>query len=33
MTYVFYVMIVLSGIFVIVEIVNILKGRDWGENP
>ena len=33
MTYIFYTMMVLIGAFFLTEIVDALKGRDWGENP
>jgi len=33
MIYIFYTMLVLIGVFFIVEVVNLIKGREWGENP
>ena len=34
MTYIFYTMIVLIGVFFVGEIIDILgKKRGWGENP
>ena len=34
MTYVFYTMMVLIGVFFVGEIIDALgKKRDWGENP
>ena len=33
MTYLFYTVLVLIAVFFITELVDALKGRDWGENP
>lgn len=33
MIYVFYTMIFLIGVFIVTEIVDALKRREWGENP
>lgn len=33
MTYIFYTMIFLIGAFIVTEIVDVLKRREWGENP
>lgn len=33
MTYFFYTLIVLIGVFCVAEIVDTIRGRDWGENP
>ncbi len=33
MTYVFYTMTFLLGVLLVAEIVDVLKGREWGENP
>ncbi len=33
MTYIFYTMIFLIGVLLVTEIVDALKGREWGENP
>jgi hypothetical protein len=33
MIYVFYTMTFLIGVFIVMEIVDALKRREWGENP
>ncbi len=33
MTYIFYTMTFLLGVLLVGEIVDVLKGREWGENP
>ena len=32
MIYIFYIMMVLIGVFFVTEIVDVLRGRRWGEN-
>jgi len=32
MIYIFYIMMVLIGVFLVTEIVDVLRGRRWGEN-
>jgi len=33
MIYIFTIMVILITVFFITEIVEVMKGRKWGENP
>ncbi len=33
MTYIFYTVMFLIGVFFVAEIADALRGREWGENP
>ncbi len=33
MTYFIYTIITLISVFLLTELIDVLKGREWGENP
>jgi len=33
MIYIFYIMVVLISVFLLIEVAEAVRGREWGENP